>query len=182
MPEFKIFIRIHAPYDKVWDQVSTVQAIERWSPVKFKDVPPTEPVKNGLNMHAVDRFFGYFGRRELFVRDAYTESRVRRQFSFTDKSDPLKMNRITYMFDDNSITTMIAVTEDPDSRRVLQEQAKSEPPYQIDVMAHVYFSLGSSFWKSFAELLFVNPFFKLLFEKRVRRSLNKLKAICEGRA
>lgn len=181
MPEFKVFIRIHVPYEKVWEQVSVVGNIEKWSPVKFTGVSPNETVKNGLNMVQVNRLFDFMGKKEMFVRDAYTESRVRRQYSFTDKADPLKMNRITYMFDDNSITTMIGVTEDPDARRVLEEQAKSEPPYQIDVMAHVYYSLGSTFWKSIGEFLFVNPFFKVLFESKVRKSLNTLKAICEGR-
>jgi hypothetical protein len=181
MPEFKVFIRIHVPYDKVWEQVSLVGNIEKWCPVKFTGVTTDETVKNGLNLAATQRFFGYFNKKDMFVRDAYTESRVRRQYSFTDKHDPLKMNRVTYMFDDNSISTMIALTEDPDSRRVLEEQAKTEPPYQIDVMAHVFYSMGSSFWRSIAEMLFVNPFFKLIFEKRVRRSLQKLKEMCEQR-
>jgi hypothetical protein len=181
MPEFKVFIRIHAPYATVWEQVSQLGNIEKWLPVKFTGAASDEAIRNNLTLIARERFFGYFTKKEMFVNDAYTESRVRRQYSLTDKADPLKMNRVTFMFDDNSISTMIALTEDPDSRRVLEEQAKTEPPYQIDVMAHVYYSFGSSFWKSIAELLFINPFFKLFHEKRIKKALQTLKSSCENR-
>jgi ligand-binding SRPBCC domain-containing protein len=181
MPEFKCFIRIHVPYEKVWEYASIVSNIQKWSPVKFQGTKPDDTVRNGLNLIQVKRQFGVFGRTNLFINDAYMESKVRRQYSMVDKGDPLKMNRVTYMFDDNSISTMIRLTEDPESKRVLEEQAKSEPAYQIDVMAHVYFSLGSNFWNQIAEFLFVNPVFKLMFEKKVKHSLATLKALCEGK-
>lgn len=179
MPEFRVYTKINAPYDKVWENVSVVGNVEKWAPVKFHAVAPEEHVKNGMNLIQLEKQFGMFGRKELYVADAYTDSKVRRQYSFVDKTDAHKMNRITYMFDDNSISTMIALSEDPEARRVLEEQAKTEPKYQIDVMAHVYYSFGSTFLKSLVEFFFINPFFKFIFEKRVKNALNNLKVLSE---
>lgn len=180
MPEFKLYITIDAPYEKVWELVSIVGNVEKWSPVRFTAVTPEEEVKNGLSLIQLKKQFGVFGRKELYVDDAYTNSAVRRQYSFVDKKDPHRMNRITYMFDDNSIKTMIALSEDPDAKKVLEEQAKNEPEYQIDIMAHVYYSLGTTFWRTIGEFLFVNPFFKIIFEPKVKKSLQRLKELAES--
>lgn len=182
MPEFKVYTRIEAPYETVWKMASIVENIERWSPVKFKNVAPEERIRNGLNLIQLSKQFGVFGAKELTVVDAYKNSRVRRQYSFADSEDPYKFNRITYMFDDNSLSTMIDLAEDEETKDVLREQSDQEAPYQIDVMAHVFYTFGSSFWRSMVEALFISPFFKMVFQRKVTKSLEKLKALCEENA
>lgn len=181
MPEFKVFIKIHAPYSKVWDLVSVAGNIEKWSPVKFSTAAPDTSIRNGLKLVQVDKQFGVFGCKNLYVHDAFMNSKVRRQYSFVDESDSYRFNRITYMFDDNSISTMINLSEDYEARKILREQAKSEPEYQIDVMAHVFYTFGSVFWKQVVEYLFINPFFKFIFQKKVEKSLAKLKLMAESK-
>lgn len=180
MPEFKIRTRIIAPYSKVWELASVVNNIEKWSPVKFTSVGPDESVRNGLKMIQVSKQFGVFGSKNLYVHDAFMNSKVRRQFSFVDEQDTYRFNRITYMFDDNSVSTMIALSQDAEAIKILKDQAKNEPEYQIDVMAHVFFTLGSSFWKQAIEYIFIAPFFKLFFKKKVDKSLAKLKGLAEA--
>lgn len=180
MPEFKVYTTIEAPYEKVWEMSSIVENIESWSPVKFKNVAPEEEVRNGLNLIQTKKQFGVFGCKDLVVVDAYTNSRVRRQFSFADVNDPYKFNRITYMFDDNSIQTMIDLSDDEETRKVLEEQAQEEPKYQVDVMAHVFYTFGSSFWRSITEAMFITPFFKMMFHGKVKKSMAKLKELCES--
>jgi len=181
MPEFKVFIRIQAPYSKVWELASVVENIEKWSPVKFSTVAPDASVRNGLKLVQIDKQFGVFGCKNLFVHDAFMNSKVRRQFSFVDEADSYRFNRITYMFDDNSISTMIALSEDYEARQILREQAKNEPEYQIDIMAHVFYTFGSVFWRQIVEYLFINPFFKFIFQKKVEKSLAKLKQLAESK-
>lgn len=181
MPEFKVFTRIHAPYSKVWELASVVGNIEKWSSVKFSSAAPDESIRNGIKLVQVDKQFGVFGCKNLYVHDAFMNSKVRRQFSFVDEDDSYRFNRITYMFDDNSISTMIALSEDYEARKILREQAKTEPEYQIDVMAHVFYTFGSVFWKQIVEYLFINPFFKLMFQHKVEKSLAKLKSLSEGK-
>lgn len=180
MPEFKVYTRIQAPYSKVWELVSVVNNIEKWSPVKFTSAAPDESIRNGLKLIQIDKQFGVFGRKNLFVHDAFMNSKVRRQYSFVDETDTYRFNRITYMFDDNSISTMINLSEDLEARKILEEQAKTEPEFQIDVMAHVFYTYGSAFWKQVIEYVFINPFFKMLFQKKVERSLAKLKQLAES--
>jgi ligand-binding SRPBCC domain-containing protein len=179
MPEFKVYTRIEASYETVWQMASIIENVERWSPVRFKNVAPEERIRNGLNLLQTSKQFGVFGAKELTVVDTYINSRVRRQFSFADSEDPYKFNRITYMFDDNSLSTMIDLAEDEETKDVLRQQADEEPQYQIDVMAHVFYTFGSSFWRSLVEAVFISPFFKLLFQRKVTKSLAKLKALCE---
>ncbi|TNE73971.1 hypothetical protein EP331_02950 [bacterium] len=180
MPEFKVFTRIQAPYSKVWELVSVVNNIEKWSPVKFTSAAPDESIRNGLKLMQVQKQFGVFGRKNLFVHDAFMNSKVRRQYSFVDESDTYRFNRLTYMFDDNSISTMIQLSEDLEARKILEEQAKTEPEFQIDIMAHVFYTFGSAFWKQAVEYLFIAPFFKFVFQKKVERSLAKLKQLAES--
>lgn len=180
MPEFKVFTRIQAPYDKVWEIASKVGNIEKWSPVRFLAVAPEEEIKNGLNLVQVKKQFGLWSRKELFVGDAYTNSKVRRQYSFVDKKDRFGHNRITYMFDDNSISTMIALSEDAEAKKILKEQAKTEPEFQIDIMAHVYYSLGTNFWRFVCEKIFIAPFFRFIYEPKVKTSMAKFKELCES--
>ncbi|MGM0587660.1 MAG: hypothetical protein ACQETE_04530 [Bacteroidota bacterium] len=182
MPEFKVYTTIEAPYEIVWEMASIIENVERWSPVRFKNVAPEETIRNGVNLIQTQKQFGVFGAKELTVVDAYKDSRVRRQFSFADVDDPYKFNRITYMFDDNSISTMIELADDEETKEVLREQASEEKEFQVDVMAHVFYTFGSSFWRSMVEALFISPFFKLLFQRKVVKSLEKLKTLCEEKA
>lgn len=179
MPEFKVFTQINVPYSKVWENVSTVGNIEKWSPVKFTSVAEDEVIQNGLRLKQKTKQLGVFGVTFMEVVDAFTNSKVRRQYSFADVQDKHRFNRITYMFDDNSITTMMDLCEDPETKEILEEKAKTEPAFQVDVMAHVYYTYGSTFWRSLAEMIFIKPFFKLIFKPRVTKSLQKLKTICE---
>lgn len=180
MPEFKVFTTIHAPYERVWELASVVQNIEKWVPVKFKNVAPEERVRNGFQLVQLKKLVGPFGCKEMVINDAFTESRVRRQFSIADYFDQFKFNRVTFMIDDNSISTMISLSDDVEAKKILAEQAKTEPKYQINVMAHVFYTMGSSFWRSIAEYLFVTPFFKMLYKKKVESALAKLKMLSEA--
>lgn len=180
MPEFKIYTKINVPYSKVWEKASTVSEIENWCPIKFTSAVGEEVIQNGLRVKQKKKLFGLFGCEHLEVVDAFTHSKVRRQYSFADEKDKYKFNRVTYMFDDNSITTMLDLCEDPETKAVLEDQAKSEPTYQVDVMCHVYYTFGSTFWRSFTELIFIKPFFKLIYKGRAEKTLKKLKAICES--
>lgn len=179
MPEFKVYTRINVPYSKVWEKVSVVREIERWCPVKFTIASEDEVIQNGLRVKQKKKLFGLFGCEHLEVVDAYTNSKVRRQYSLADEKDKYKFNRVTYMFDDNSITTMLDLCEDEEAKSVLEDQAKSEPTYQIDVMCHVYYTFGSTFWRSVTEVLFIKPFFKLIYKGRAEKTLKTLKKICE---
>ncbi len=179
MPEFKVFTKINVPYSKVWEKVSTVGEIEKWSPVKFTSVAEDVSIQNGLRLKQKTKQLGVFGVNDMEVIDAFTNSKVRRQYSFADVLDKNRFNRITYMFDDNSITTMMDLCEDQETKEILEEKAKTEPAFQVDVMAHVYYTYGSTFWRSIAEVVFIKPFFTMIFRPRVTKSLAKLKAICE---
>ena len=179
MPEFKVFTTIEAPYSKVWEIASVVENIEKWAPVSFTSAADEEEIRNGLKLSQKGRFFGLF-RTELEVEDAYTNSIMRRQFSFVDADDDFNFNRITFMFDDNSIRTMIDLAEDRETKEILEEQAKEEPEYQVKVMAHVFYTLGSSFWRQIVEGLFISPFFKLLYQNRAKKSLDKMKQLSES--
>ena len=179
MPEFKVFTTIEAPYDVVWEMASVVSNVEQWSPVKFKNVAAEETLVNGLYLEQVKKQFGFFGSVNLEVLDAFTNSKVRRQYSFADIADQYRFNRITYMFDDNSIQTMIELAEDDETRKILEEQAKSEPKYQIKIMAHVFYTFGSAFWRTIVEALFITPFFKLAFHGKVKKSMQRFKELSE---
>ena len=178
MPEFKVFTQIRAPYDKVWELASVVENIEKWSPVKFTAAASEEKIRNGLKLKQVKQQFGLF-KKDLVLKDAYMNSKVRRQYSFVDAEDTFGFNRITYMFDDNSNSTMIALSEDKEAREVMKEQAKNEPEFQIDVMAHVFYTYGSNFWRQAIEWGIINPFFSLFYKGKVVRSLKKLKEMSE---
>lgn len=178
MPEFKVFTRINAPYKKVWELACRIENVEKWAPVKFKSISSDEPIVNGLKLKQEVHLFGLF-RKDLVVKDAYTNSEVRRQYSLVDSQDKYGFNRITYMFDDNSLSTMIALSEDREAIEVMKEQAKTEPEFQIDVMCHIFYTYGSNFWRQFIEFLFINPFFSLVYKKKAEKTLSRLKALAE---
>ena len=180
MPEFTTTTTIYVPYRNVWRMASVIENIEKWAPVEFKTVAPEERVRNGLKLLQKKKQFGVFACKHLVVKDAYTNSMVRRQYAFVDEEDKYGFNRITYTFDDNSIQTMIDLCDDEETLEVLKEQAKSEPQYQVDIKAHVFYTFGSKFWRSFVESVFITPFFRMFFLGRVKKSLAKLKELSEN--
>ena len=177
MPEFTTYTTINVPYEKVWELVSVISNIEKWAPVKFKSVVPEEKIRNGLKLVQEKKQFGVFGGKNLEVQDAYTNSKVRRVYAFVDEDDAYGFNRITYTFDDDSIQTMIDLCDDDEALEILKEQAKTEPQYQIDIKAHVFYTFGSSFWRNMIESVFITPFFKMIFQGTVQKSLDKLKEL-----
>lgn len=174
MPEFTAYTTIYVPYEKVWQMANTISNIEKWAPIEFKSVVPEESIRNGLKLLQKKKQFGLFGCKHLVVKDAFTNSKVRRQYAFVDEDDIYGFNRITYTFDDNSIQTMIDLCDDDETLEVLKEQAKNEPQYQVDVKAHVFYTFGSKFWRNIVESIFITPFFRFFFYRTVKKSLEKL--------